>query len=82
MIWLLVTILVLAEFAVLGRIRVALFDGVVPLNPAGWFGYDEFRDLTVDRKSSPSAYWFVVAAVTALALVYGYFIYLIAAAAG
>ena len=82
MMWLLVGILVLVELVVVARIRIVLLDGVVPLNPAGWFGYSEFRDLTVERQSFPVAYWFIVAAATVLALVFGYFIYLLAAAGG
>jgi len=78
MIWVLVGILVLVELAVLGRLRVALFDGVVPLNPVGWFGYGEFLDVAVERRNFPAAYWFVLVLVTLLAVVFGYFIYLVA----
>jgi hypothetical protein len=81
-IWLLVGVLVLVELVVVARIRIVLLDGVVPLNPAGWFGYSEFRDLTVERRSFPVAYWFIVAAAALLALVFGYFIYLLGAAGG
>lgn len=78
MIWVLVAILVLVELAVLGRIRVALFEGAVPLNPAGWIGYSEFLDLTVERRTFPAAYWGVLLLATLLAVVFGYFIYLVA----
>jgi hypothetical protein len=78
MIWVLVAILVVLELVVLGRIRVALFDGVVPLNPAGWIGYSEFLDVAVERRTFPAAYWGVLLLVTLLAVVFGYFIYLVA----
>jgi hypothetical protein len=78
MIWVLVAVLIFAELAVLGRIRIALSDGVVPLNPVSWFGYSEFLDLAVERKNAPLAYWLILLAVTALALVFGLFIFLVA----
>ena len=79
--WILVGVLILVELSVLSRIRWALFRGVVPLNPAGWFGYNEFLDVTVERSAYPTAYWLVLLLVTLLAVVFGCFIYLIARAA-
>ena len=81
-IYLLVGVLILVEFAVLQHIRAALARGAVSINPVGWIGYGEFADLTVDRASFPGAYWFVVLLVSALALVFGVFIYLVATAVG
>ena len=53
--WILLGILGLAELFVFARIRAALFGaGAVPLNPAGWFGYSEYLDVTVERtQASP-----------------------------
>jgi hypothetical protein len=76
--WLIVGLLGLVEVLVLARIRVALLDGAVPLNPVGWLGYAEYLDVTVERRTSPSTYWFIVLLAIALALVFGVFIYLVA----
>jgi hypothetical protein len=76
--WFIVGVLGLVELFVLARIRVALLDGVVPLNPVGWLGYAEYLDVTVERRTSPSTYWFIVLLVIALALVFGGLIYLVA----
>jgi hypothetical protein len=81
-IWVLVGILILFELLVVVRIPIALFQGAVPLNPAGWLGYNEFLDVTVERKQSPATYWFVLLLVTALAVVFGAFIYLVAVSGG
>ena len=51
--WLVVGLLGLAELLVFARIRVALFDGAVPLNPVGWLGYPEYLDVAVERRNSP-----------------------------
>ena len=48
--WFVVGLLGLVELFVLARIRVALFDGAVPLNPAGWLGYAEYLGITVERQ--------------------------------
>ena len=77
-IWLVVGLLGLVEIFVLARIRVALFDGAVPLNPAGWLGYAEYLDVTVERRSSPATYWFILSLTIALAITLGMFIYLVA----
>ena len=76
--WLVIGLLGLAELLVLARIRVALFDGTVPLNPVGWLGYSEYLDVTVERRQSPGTYWFIVLLELALAALFGLFIYLIA----
>jgi hypothetical protein len=76
--WLVVGILALFELLVVVRIPIALFQGEVPLNPAGWLGYNEFLDVTVERRRSPGTYWFIVLLASALALVFGVFIYLVA----
>jgi hypothetical protein len=76
--WLVVGLLGLAELLVLARIRVALFDGAVPLNPVGWLGYSEYLDVTVERRQSPGTYWFILLLEIALAALFGLFIYLVA----
>jgi hypothetical protein len=76
--WFIVGVLGLVELLVIARIRVALLDGVVPLNPVGWLGYAEYLDVTVERRTSPATYWFIVLLVIALALVFGGLIYLVA----
>jgi len=76
--WFIIGLLGLIELFVLGRIRVALADGAVPLNPAGWLGYSEYLDVTVERRNSPSTYWFIVSLAIALAMMLGIFIYLVA----
>ena len=81
-IYLLVGVLILVEFAVLQHIRAALERGSISINPVGWIGYSEFSELTVERARFPTAYWFVVLLVLALALVFAVFIYLIATAVG
>ena len=58
--WFIVGLLGLIELFVLARIRVALLDGAVPLNPAGWLGYSEYLDVTVERRNSPTTYWFIL----------------------
>jgi hypothetical protein len=76
--WFIVGLLGLVEVFVLARIRVALLDGIVPLNPAGWLGYSEYLDVTVERQNSPTTYWFILLLTIALAVVLGMFIYLVA----
>ena len=76
--WFILGLLGLVELFVLARIRVAIFDGAVPLNPAGWLGYAEYLDVTVERRNSPSTYWFIVSLAIALAILLGIFIYLVA----
>ncbi|HUI34802.1 MAG TPA: hypothetical protein VLX67_04645 [Stellaceae bacterium] len=76
--WFIVGLLALIELFIVVRIPLALFDGAVPLNPAGWFGYAEYLDVTVERRNSPRTYWFIVSLATALAMLFGVFIYLIA----
>jgi len=76
--WFIVGLMGLIEIFVLARIRVALLDGIVPLNPVGWLGYAEYLDVTVERRRSPGTYWFIVLLVIALALVLGGLIYLVA----
>jgi len=80
--WLLVGILILGELAVLSRIPAALLRGSVPLNPLGWFGYQEFLEVSVERRSAPAAYWVILGLVAALALVVGTFIYVLVASIG
>jgi hypothetical protein len=58
-----------------------LFEGAVSLNPVGWLGYAEYLDVTVERRRSPATYWFIVLLAIALALVFGFFIYLVAISA-
>ncbi|HEV2187297.1 MAG TPA: hypothetical protein VGR70_08820 [Stellaceae bacterium] len=77
-IWFVVGLLGLVEIFVLARIRVALADGEVPLNPAGWLGYSEYLDVTVERRNSPTTYWFILSLTVALAVLLGMFIYLVA----
>jgi hypothetical protein len=76
--WFIIGLLGFVELFVLARIRVALFDGTVPLNPAGWLGYAEYLGITVERRNSPATYWFILSLEIALALLFGLFIYLIA----
>ena len=76
--WFVVGLLGLVELFVLARIRVALFDGAVPLNPAGWLGYAEYLGITVERQDSPTTYWFILSLEIALALLFGLFIFLVA----
>jgi hypothetical protein len=76
--WFIIGLLGLVELFVLARIRVALSDRAVPLNPAGWLGYSEYLDITVERRNSPGTYWFILSLVIALALMLGIFIYLVA----
>ena len=80
--WIVVGALVLFELLVAVRIPIALIQGAVPLNPAGWFGYSEYLDVTVERRRSPATYWSILLLVTALAVVVGYFIFLVAASGG
>lgn len=76
--WIVVGLLGLVELLVLARIRIALFDGAVPLNPAGWLGYPEYLDVTVERRNSPATYWFILMLTIALSMALGLFIYLVA----
>jgi len=55
-----------------------LLDGTVPLNPAGWLGYPEYLDITVERRTSPAIYWFILLLTIALSMALGLFIYLVA----
>jgi hypothetical protein len=80
--WLLVGILIIAELAIVVRIPVALVQGAVPLNPLGWIGYSEYLQVSVDREDAPAAYWTIICLVTAMALVFGYFIYYVATSIG
>jgi len=73
--WFLLGILVLGELFVLPKIPAALIDGAVPLNPLGWFGYGELAEVSVERRSYPVAYWLIVLSLTALAGLFGLFIY-------
>ena len=77
-IWFIVGLLGLVEVFVLARIRVALLDGIVPLNPVSWIGYAEYGDVTVERRTSPSTYWFILLLAIAMAVVFAMFIYLVA----
>jgi hypothetical protein len=76
--WFILAVLGLVELLVLARIRVALLDGMVPLNPVGWLGYAEYLDVTVERRQSPATYWYILSLEIALALLFGLFIYLVA----
>jgi len=76
--WLVVGLLSLIEVFIVARIPLALFDGAVPLNPAGWLGYAEYLDVTVERRRSPGTYWFILSLATALAILFGVFVYLVA----
>jgi hypothetical protein len=73
--WFLLGVLVLGELFVLPKIPVALIDGAVPLNPLGWFGYGELAEVSVERRDYPFAYWLIVLLLTALAALFGLFIY-------
>jgi len=73
--WILLGILVLGELFVVPQIPAALIGGAVPLNPLGWFGYGELAEVTVERRSFPLAYWLIVLTLTALAALFGVFIY-------
>jgi hypothetical protein len=73
--WFLLGVLVLGELFVLPKIPVALIDGAVPLNPLGWFGYGELAEVSVERLDYPFAYWLIVLLLTALAALFGLFIY-------
>jgi hypothetical protein len=81
-VWVLLGILVLAELYVFARIPLALLSGSVPLNPLGWFGYSEFLELSVERRSAPAAYWLVLVSLSALVVVFGIFIYAVARSVG
>jgi hypothetical protein len=74
-VWILLAILIFAEVFVFARIPAALISGAVPLNPLGWFGYSELMEVSVDRQTSPAAYWLVVFVMTLLAVILGFFIY-------
>ena len=76
--WILLGILVVAELVVFPRIPAALIRGTVPLNPLGWFGYGEFMEVSVDRRTYPVAYWLIVLTLTAFAMILGAFIYAVA----
>ena len=76
--WILLGILIVAEFFVFAKIPAALIRGSVPLNPLGWFGYSELMEVSVERRTSPGAYWLVVSVLTVLALIFGLFIYAVA----
>ena len=80
--WILLGLLVLAEVFVFSRIPFALFSGSVPLNPLGWFGYSEFLEVSVDRESTPGAYWAIVSVLTLAALIFGLFIFMLVRSAG
>jgi hypothetical protein len=80
--WILLGLLVLAEVLVFSRIPFALFSGSVPLNPLGWFGYPEFTEVSVDRESTPGAYWAIVSVLTLAALIFGLFIFMLVRSAG
>src|SRR5258708_27916941 len=69
--WFILGVLGLIELLVLARIRVALLDGIAPLNPAGWLGYAEYLDVPVERRTSPSPYWFIPWTVFALSPWFG-----------
>jgi hypothetical protein len=58
-----------------GAIPGGVDDGAVPLNPLGWFGYGELAEVSVERRSYPFAYWLIVLLLTALAALFGLFIY-------
>lgn len=73
--WILLVILIVAELVVVPRIPAALIDGAVPLNPLGWFGYNELQGVSVDRRTYPAAYWLIVSTLTAFAGILGLFIY-------
>jgi hypothetical protein len=81
-IWVVVTILVLAELVVFARIPAALWSGAVPLNPLGWFGYSEMMEASVERRSAPGIYWLILLLMTMLAMIFGYFIYVVATSIG
>jgi len=73
--WVLLGVLIFAELFVFSKIPLALLRGSVPLNPLGWFGYSELMEVSVERRSSPAAYWLIVVLMTTLAAVFGVFIY-------
>ena len=73
--WILLSILIVAELFVFAKIPAALLRGSVPLNPLGWFGYSELMEVSVERRTSPGAYWLVVLILAALAVILGAFIY-------
>ena len=81
-VWIVVAVLVLAELAVFARIPAALWSGAVPLNPLGWFGYREMMEASVERRSAPGVYWLIVLLMTALAAIFGYFIFVVATSIG
>lgn len=76
--WILLSILVLAELVVLPKVPAALIRGEVPLNPLGWFGYGELAEVSVQRRSAPTAYWLIVLILVVFALVLALFIYAVA----
>jgi len=73
--WVLLAVLIIAELLVAPRIPAALISGTVPLNPLGWFGYGELQQVSVDRRTYPTAYWLIVLTLTAAAAIFGLFIY-------
>lgn len=73
--WILLAILVVAELLVFPRIPAALIDGMVPLNPLGWFGYGELAEVMIERRSNPGAYWLIVLTLAAFAAMLALFIY-------
>ena len=80
--WIVLGLLVLAEVFLFSRIPFALVRGSVPLNPLGWFGYQEFLEVSVERRDEPTAYWVILGLVTVLALLFGAFIYVVAVSIG
>lgn len=75
--WVLLAILIIGELLVFPRIPAALASGEVPLNPLGWFGYSEFGEVSISRRNYPLAYWVILIALTALAALFGLFIYVV-----
>jgi hypothetical protein len=73
--WILLAILILGELYVFPRIPAALIRGTVPLNPLGLFGYGELAEISIERRVYPVAYWLIVLALTALAVLFALFIY-------
>jgi len=77
--WMLFGFLILAELFVASRIPAALMRGSVSLNPLGWFGYNEFGAVRVERGVYPVAYWLIVAVLGGAALIFGLIIWMLAA---
>jgi hypothetical protein len=76
--WILLGVLIFAEAFVFARIPLALARGSVPLNPLGWFGYNELLEVSIERTVYPVAYWMIVGVLAVAGLLLGFFIYMLA----